>query len=71
VPKRRSASKPECLPTLPTAAGYSQALRRAGTGPPGIAGLPKQKEFCPTRGLYLAMGFLLMGMTDFEGGKVE
>ena len=23
-----------------------KALRRAGTGPPGTAGLPKQKKFC-------------------------
>jgi len=44
---------------------------RKATGPSGIAGLPKQKDFCQTRGLYLAMGFLLMGTADFKGGKVE
>jgi len=33
VPKRRSASKPKRLPTLPTAGRHEQVLRREGTGP--------------------------------------
>ena len=36
---------------------YPVSLRRAGTGPPGIAGLPKQEKLCKARGPLMARAF--------------